>query len=495
MKIELPIELFFFLFLQSFVWNMGIMVYFFNRNSWTNRLLSLMLLAVSLWAMTGGYYLYFPVQPSGWVAAQMAAGTFIGPVFYFFARYLVNEKAKIRWYDHLTWIPSLIVLVTFFFRVFHPGTAAAFASTIQIIDHKLYRQADWVYAVYSIGLFGPLTAGLVIMSAGMFRQSDRNERRRNMAIFLSVLIMAGVLFVFYTLGSFFKKPLDPNISLIVMTLTLSWIALSVIRHKAWKIETLLEIIRRNEAELAVRNQTIESELDLARLVQKKLLPAEPPVVPGLDISFYYKPMDKIGGDFYDYTVKDDRLGLIVADVSGHGIPGAFLATVSKMGFQQAVAVTTAGPELMSRLDDLITERAVKSMFVTAVYADFELEKKRFHVTNCGHCPPLIYNTSRGYALEAGVTGRPLGLSFGKKPRVSSVDLLKGDRVLLYTDGIVETLDPQDKEYGTERLVEFLRVHYHKKAPEFAALLFESLREFARSDETIDDISLVIVDVL
>lgn len=495
MQITVPSEYLASTFVVTLFISLAVVVYYHNRKSWINRFFALFMLVTDAWAVTGAVYFFFPVIVYRWVAIQMICGVCIGPSFYFFARALTSENFRIRWFDWVVTVPSFYVILASLARIFIPEVSADFAAKIQVVDHKLIRQPDFNYYMYTIALFGSILSGLAFIAVKSFKHPDKAEKKQMLTVFISVLAGSVFLLGFNNILNLLGKELQPQYSLYGLTVMIAIIAFTVLRHKAWTIEHLLEIIRKNEEELSLRNQTIESELDLARLVQKKLLPSAPPSVKGFDIDFYYHPMDKVGGDFYDYVFTKNSVSIIMADVSGHGIPGAFLATISKMGFQTFAETSANGSELMMSLDRLISERAVKSMFVTAVYARFLRDTMEMKYTNCGHCFPMIYGASRGDIVELASIGRPLGASFGLEPVEQTVKLQSGDRILLYTDGIVETLNENEEEYGEERLKGFLRDNYRKTTREFSDRLFDSLRVFSGKDERIDDISLTIVDVL
>lgn len=494
MHISLPLAFIAYMFLQALILALAGAVYFFNRRSRANRYFAWFLLAISAWTISGALYMYFPVVQHQWVAVQMLCGIFMGPTYYFFSRSLTDSSYQPRRGEYLVLLPAVYITLLSLARIFIPEVSQGFSRQIQVIDNKLHRVPDLHYVVYTLGIFGEVITGLVFMGIRLKKDMEPGEKHRLITVFLATLILAGTLLVFNSLANLLGHSLDPNITMAALLVTLSWMSVSILRHKAWKIETLMDIIRDHENELAQRNHAIESELDLARLVQKKLLPEHPPVIPGFRFSSFYYPMDKVGGDFYDYHICEDRLGLIVADVSGHGIPGAFLATVAKMGFQEYAARAEDGPTLMAQLDALIAERAVKSMFVTAVYAGFSAGRQEMSLTNCGHCAPLVFGPSRHTVLEAGTASRPLGLSFGLSPHDETVRLLPGDRILLFTDGIIEMLDQKDQEYGTTRLQAYLQDHLADEPGLFMEGLMRELQEFSAGGERIDDISLTVVDV-
>ncbi len=470
------------------------MVYFHNRKSRINISLSLYLLFLGVWAIIGGIYMYIPMDLPRMVALQMIFGVFAGPFFLQFSLAITYEARPFQKWLIVSYLPAVVVLIICALRMFVPAFYLTSDAQLQIIDHKLIRKSDVVYLLYSLSIILLHVLGLIIILTGIPRQENRQQKNRLWIIFFSILAGVSMNTIYNILCTYLSIEINPNNTVIMLVIAMSLIAITVMRHKAWKIESLLEIIRKNEEELAERNQNIESELDLARLIQKKLLPAQSPCLPGINVSAFYYPMDKVGGDFYDYTLDGDKLGIILADVSGHGIPGAFLGTVSKMGFQYYSGNSMKGSDLMQYLNRLIADRAVKSMFVTALFVWFDPASRSMKVTNCGHCAPLVFGPQRGEVLSTSVKGRPLGVSFGLVPKEQTIQLKSRDRILLYTDGIVESLNEKDEEFGEERLIDFLRSNYNSTPDVFSGNLFDSLTLFSGKEERLDDMSLIIVDL-
>lgn len=495
MFVKSPLQFTLSILVITFIFSMSILVYFHNRKSRVNRLFTLFLLIFDAWSVTGMAYYNFPVVLHRWVAAQMLFGVCMAPAFYVFARSLTDEDFRLKWPELAVFLPALYVVCVSLLRIVQPGMSLDFAGKVRMIDQKLERVVDVNYYVYSLTIIGDFIAGLLHIALNLRKEKDPLNRRRSLTILITVFVGSFFMFGVTIVSNLLGKRLDMSFSLAGILVMVAVTSVSLIRHKAWSIEHLLELIQRKEEELIVRNQTIESELDLARLVQKRLMPARPPSIKGLNVDFYYRPMDKVGGDFYDYRIDKDNLGIIIADVSGHGIPGAFLATVAKMGFEYFSGMAQNGSVLMMNLDRLISERAVKSMFVTALYTNIDACTMTMTYTNCGHCYPILYGENRGGVMELASVGRPLGVSFGVYPAEQEIKLEHKDRILLYTDGIVETLNDEDEEYSEERLKDFLYRNYRLPSREFSDNLFDSLRDFSGRDDTMDDISLTIVDVL
>ncbi len=210
-------------------------------------------------------------------------------------------------------------------------------------------------------------------------------------------------------------------------------------------------------------------------------------------------MDKIGGDYYDFHTTRDSLGILIADVSGHGIPGAFLASMTNMAFKQNVEKSQNCTELMSALDRILSAKSVKSMFVTATYLHLNLSDMKFECCNRGHCRPLLHRRQTGLVHEIGKKGPPLGIgmdSFGEGTLENQgEELLSGDRFILFTDGIVEAISPDKEEFGEDRLREVIVESSLLNTHDLLNSIVDAHSSFIKGMERCDDMTLVIIDVL
>ncbi len=272
--------------------------------------------------------------------------------------------------------------------------------------------------------------------------------------------------------------------------------LNVIRQiEARAIAELEEKVRARTHELSERNDAIERQLEIARLIQSKLMPGEPPRVAGFSAYAVYIPMDKVGGDFYDYHDGARSIRGIVADVSGHGVPGAFLALITKMAFQSfaPTAVTNAG--LLEVLNRYIFQSTVLSHFVTACVYTIDKETNELRYASAGHVAPVLYRRTSGTCEELYSRGKPLGWLQAFSVEEKSAKLSPGDRILFYTDGVTECRTAAGEFFGSARLEAFVRDSADLMAQECSRALMRMLREFSGRDEFEDDITYVIVDIL
>jgi len=245
-------------------------------------------------------------------------------------------------------------------------------------------------------------------------------------------------------------------------------------------------------ELRARSLVIERELDLARLIQQQLLPASPPKVAGFNIAAACLSMDKVGGDFYDLTPYSGGLGVFLGDVSGHGIPAAFLASVAKTAFDFSSWTTQSPSLVLGAMNDVIAHRSVSAMFVTAVFA--RLSDAGIEGATAGHWPPLIFRASSNSFVQVSGKGRPLGYGGEKPYKNFSAPLFPQDRVVFLTDGILETRNSKGELFGEDRLLALIQQSVHLNAGQLLEKVFRETHDFAEGAGLTDDATLVIVDV-
>lgn len=246
-----------------------------------------------------------------------------------------------------------------------------------------------------------------------------------------------------------------------------------------------------------RNRTMERDLDISRLIQEKLLPEKNPSIPGFEIQSLYVPMDKIGGDYYDFFEGKDFFDVFIADVSGHGVPGAFIASVLKMTSHYLHDAALSLNQLMSEMDQAVSERGALGMFATGfILRIFYLEGK-IQFCNAGHCPLLVHRRSTSEFIELTTTGAPLGINFDMKKgtpfKVGEFQLKPKDRLYLYTDGIVETAN---KDFGIFEDIEwrpFLEAMVNEPSTTLSQKLISKLKAFSGKDSFEDDLTWVTLD--
>ena len=241
-------------------------------------------------------------------------------------------------------------------------------------------------------------------------------------------------------------------------------------------------------QLSLMRQSTEQELRLARSIQRASLPREVPTLEGWQISPFYRPAREVGGDFYDFfELEDGRLGLVVGDATGHGVPAA-LVMASARSMLRAVAQASDSPgDVLRRVNDPLATDIPPNMFVTCFYAILDPESGSLTYANAGHDLPYLYRNSAAEELRA--RGMPLGLMPGMGYEEKQTILEAGEAALLYSDGLVEAHDPEGEMFGFPRLRALVAEHGEQRS--LGDFLLEELHSFVgESWEQEDDITLL-----
>ncbi len=253
----------------------------------------------------------------------------------------------------------------------------------------------------------------------------------------------------------------------------------------------LEMLFRNEHRLL----SIETELETARQTQSSILPAGVPELENLRIAVYH-PMNSVAGDFYQFVRSDNNhLGILVADVSGHGIPAALISSMIKVAMK-SVAVSAHDPaQVLGGLNRILSSEA-HGQFVSAAYVWIDTENRKALYSAAGHPPLLCWRNTRGEVqpIESN------GLLFGVKPEseypVCSVPVEPSDRFLLYTDGVTETENAAGEAFGDRQLERVVRNNRSQPAAELSRQVLSALQQWRPAAvNQQDDITLIVVDVL
>ncbi len=243
----------------------------------------------------------------------------------------------------------------------------------------------------------------------------------------------------------------------------------------------------------VEKQRMQEELAVAREIQQMLLPRGGLQVLGLDIFGLSVPCEETSGDYFDYIRRPGgRLGLVIGDVSGHGIGAALLMSTAR-ALLRAFAATDAGPpELVTRLNRFLSEDVETGRFMTLFYGEVSLRERTLSYVRAGHNEPLLYRRDADTFEELAEGGVALAvIDDFEFSAAGPVQLAKGDLVFLYTDGIVEAMDAAREPFGLERLKEILRRCRDMAAKDLVARIRQAVRDHTGTDVREDDLTLVV----
>ena len=247
------------------------------------------------------------------------------------------------------------------------------------------------------------------------------------------------------------------------------------------------------SELIVKER-MSNELDVASRIQKKILPADVDEIFGLEIAQYFEPAKEIGGDYYDYTILDDNVfSITIADVSGKGVPAAFLMALGRSVLKTLTLTGDFAPnENLNELNKIIYSDITEDMFITMMHSKYNKENKTLYYSNAGHNPIVVYRASTDSIELHTVKGVAIGFLEEYKYRQGEIQLNKGDIVIFYTDGITEAENSNKEMFGLERLKEVIYNNKNKSPKELRKVILESINRFRKDYEQTDDLTFVIL---
>jgi serine phosphatase RsbU (regulator of sigma subunit)/ketosteroid isomerase-like protein len=260
----------------------------------------------------------------------------------------------------------------------------------------------------------------------------------------------------------------------------------------WSMGTIGATLRKQRLEQEIRErERVEQELRVARTIQQASLPKEVPEMEGWQISPFYRPAREVGGDFYDFhLLSEGRLGLVVGDATGKGVPAALvMSTTCGMLQLAAQALDSSSPsEVLARVNETLLARIPLNMFVTCFYAILDPESASLSYANAGHDLPYLRRVG-GDAEELRARGMPLGLMPGMSYEQKEIVLGAGEAALFYSDGLVEAHDQRGEMFGFPRLRALVAEHGEDRSLE--DFLMEELYSFVGEGwEQEDDITLL-----
>lgn len=271
------------------------------------------------------------------------------------------------------------------------------------------------------------------------------------------------------------------------------------------VNALSEWGRRIDAEVeALKSQVamsieLENSLEKARLRQMQLLPPVPQVA-GLEVGVTYRPCSTVGGDFYDFVqVSDDELGVVIGDVSGHGIEAALLVGLAKKIIEvYSRGRSSPGETLVLANADLFPDLDAQT-FVTAFYGVLNQRTKRFRFARAGHSPLIVFNRERTPPLQViDAKGMALGMDAGtifhQSLEVVEIQLRAGDLLLQYTDGVVESMNHDHEEFGLERLYGVVEAFGDQEAEYLLYCIERAVDDFREGARQRDDVTMIAMKV-
>lgn len=247
------------------------------------------------------------------------------------------------------------------------------------------------------------------------------------------------------------------------------------------------------AEERLEKRRLQEELKVASEIQMRLQPACPPPIDGYALCAYSIPSREIGGDYYDYIERkrQRRYALTLGDVSGKGIGAALLMSSLHAAVRAQAQTTHPIREMMAHLNVYIAENSPENKFLTLFYSELDPTTGDLYYANAGHNPPILARAT-GVVERLDATGLPIGILHDSTYAEACVRLWPGDALVVYSDGITESVNTLDEEFGDDRLIEVIQKNLGASAGKIRDRIDESLSRFVGTAAPVDDMTLLIV---
>lgn len=246
------------------------------------------------------------------------------------------------------------------------------------------------------------------------------------------------------------------------------------------------------ADLRVKER-ISQELEVASRIQKTILPKNITNIYGLQIANYFEPAKEVGGDYYDYTVKDDEnVSITIADVSGKGVPAAFLMALGRSILKTLERQGQSPADNLRNLNQIIYPDITEDMFITMLHSNFNNKTKILTYSNAGHNPLIVYRAKEDKVELHSVKGVAIGFVQGYNYKQGELKLEKGDIVLYYTDGITEAENPNKELFGFERLEKVIYDNRYNDVDTIKENILNEINIFRRDYPQVDDLTFVVI---
>jgi sigma-B regulation protein RsbU (phosphoserine phosphatase) len=249
-----------------------------------------------------------------------------------------------------------------------------------------------------------------------------------------------------------------------------------------------------ETEMARKN----AELQIAAEIQRNFLPETLPKTEGFDIAAKSIPAKEVGGDFFDVIplevmpISSSRTGIMIADVSGKGVPAALFMALSRIVVRVTAMWFRKPSEVISFANPIIANNSKTGMFVTLFYGVIDKDTRTLTYVNAGHNPPIVLRKKTGEIEELTLTGMAVGALEDATYSQQEIPLAPGDVMVLYTDGITEAVNDREEMYDLPRLIETIRNNSNSSSKELADEIISSVFAFSGTTPQFDDITLMVV---
>ena len=257
-----------------------------------------------------------------------------------------------------------------------------------------------------------------------------------------------------------------------------------------------QLIRNSQLQVeSIEKKRLEHELQMAQQIQQSLLPEKEPTIQNLDIASYFNPTDAVGGDYYDYIIFDDqKIGVVIADVSGHGPSAALVMTMMKGILHSITHKFVSADQTLMELNSIVNRIVPPEVFVTMMFLIFDLKENVLRFSNAGHNPLLFYNGRTKSCIPLVLAGCALNLQNETEYSLKEIPLNKDDIFFIYTDGAIEATNDKMEMFEISRLITSIEEASEEQAQKLINFIKEKVSEFAGDKSQEDDIVLIAIKI-
>ena len=375
----------------------------------------------------------------------LMAGTQPAPVTSLFSRSLLRRDVAA---GGPQWLPAMLIF----------GSIAAVA------------YADFAVSSISLGYLYILPLGI----SAMFLRSR-----------ISYALIAVCVFLHDLFGPPYPSPLARITHNLTAAIGFTFVVYVIQRY----------VKQREQLDKTVRQQRDQllQDVALAAQVQRMFLPNHRPSIPGLEIAGMMQPARGVSGDYYDYrSIDEHTLQIVIADVSGKGVPAALLMSATAAAVQLEARQKRDMLEVVNRLNSSLHSLSDSNRYVTLLLADIDARRQSLRYVNCGHNPALLFQVKTHDVVPMESSCFPIGMFDSEACAIKSADLTAGDILVLYTDGVTEAENSLGEEFGMERLSTLIRRSHMLSADRLMNHILESVTDFSRDVGLDDDATILVV---
>jgi len=389
------------------------------------------------------------------------------------------EQEIIRSHRNLTDIISFLPDATL--AINREGTVIIWNHAIEVLTgvpaESMLGKGNYEYAIPFYGERRPILADLVLLpEEELFSRYSHIQREGD------------TLFV----DTFVKKPGSPGRYL--------WAKASPMYDPQGNITGVIETVRdiTERREMEGRLAKSQAELHIAAEIQQSFMPDVIPQITGFDIAARSVMAKEVGGDFFDVipfeimALEKGTLGLLIADVSGKGVPAALYMALSRIVVRVNALWHKDPAKAIYASNNIITQDSKAGMFVTLFYGILREKERTLTYVNAGHNPPIIYRGSTGKLEELEPTGIVLGAVENRDYAFRTITIEKGDIIIMYTDGVTESINSREEMFGEDRLGSIIQKNAHLPASGILSAILEQIGVFADGMPQFDDITLMVI---